>query len=106
LSVERRNPGLDPGEGPGSEGLRGCKLSQGCQSCGPAVDAKSRVHALALYFHHYNFQRLHKTLRVTPAMAAGISKELLSWEAIIELVDQVEQKAAVAKRWALLKSPQ
>jgi len=39
-------------------------------------------------------------------MAAGISKELLSWEAIIKLVDQAEQKAAVAKRWALLKSPQ
>lgn len=29
--------------------------------------------ALALYFVHYNFIRIHKTLRVTPAMAAGIA---------------------------------
>lgn len=30
-------------------------------------------HALALYFMHYNFCRVHKTLRVTPAMEAGIA---------------------------------
>ncbi len=63
---------------------------------------ESHCHALALYFFQYNWLRIHKTLRVTPAMAAGISKGLLSWETIIELVDQVEQKAVVAKRWALL----
>ena len=56
---------------------------------------ENHCHALALYFYHYNFQRLHKTLRVTTAMAAGISKELLSWETIIDLVDQAEQKALV-----------
>jgi IS1 family transposase len=66
---------------------------------------ENHCHALALYFFHYNFLRLHKTLRVTPAMAAGISKELLSWETIIELVDQAEQKALVAKRWEKLKMP-
>lgn len=49
------------------------------------------------------FQHLHKTLRVTPAMAAGISKELLSWETIIELVDQAEQKALIAKRWNTIR---
>jgi hypothetical protein len=65
---------------------------------------ENHCHALALYFYHCNFQRLHKTLRVTPAMAAGISKELLSWETIIELVDQAVQKALVEKRWASLKS--
>ena len=60
---------------------------------------ENHCHALALYFFHYNWLRIHKTLRVTPAMAAGISKGLLSWETIIELVDQAEQKALVAKRW-------
>ncbi|MBA2621259.1 MAG: IS1 family transposase [Acidobacteria bacterium] len=35
-------------------------------------------YALALYFAYYNFCRIHKTLRVTPAMAAGISKRV--WE--------------------------
>jgi len=29
--------------------------------------------AVALHFIHYNFARIHKTLRITPAMAAGIS---------------------------------
>ena len=29
--------------------------------------------AVALHFTHYNFARIHKTLRVTPAMQAGIS---------------------------------
>lgn len=34
--------------------------------------------ALALYFAFYNFCRVHKTLRVTPAMAAGITDHV--WE--------------------------
>ena len=38
--------------------------------------------ALALYFFHYNFCRLHKSLRVTPAMAAGVTDELLSMESL------------------------
>lgn len=66
---------------------------------------ENHCHALALYFYHYNFQRLHKTLRVTPAMVAGISRELLSWETVIDLVDQAEQKALVAKRWTSLSQP-
>jgi len=33
----------------------------------------NHVYMLALYILHYNFCRIHKTLRVTPAMAAGIS---------------------------------
>ncbi len=34
--------------------------------------------ALALYFAYYNFCRIHKTIRCTPAMVAGISKGV--WE--------------------------
>jgi hypothetical protein len=33
--------------------------------------------AVALYFMHYNFARIHKTLRVTPAMEAGVSDHSL-----------------------------
>jgi hypothetical protein len=29
---------------------------------------------VALYFMHYNFCRIHKTLRVTPAMEAGLTQ--------------------------------
>ena len=32
--------------------------------------------AVALYFMHYNFARVHQTLRVTPAMEAGISDQV------------------------------
>src|SRR6185437_5173759 len=38
---------------------------------------ENHVHALAIYFMHYNFVRIHQTLRVTPAMAAGVSKTLM-----------------------------
>lgn len=42
-------------------------------------------HAIALHFMHYNFGRIHKTLRVTPAMAAGISDHVWSLEEIAAL---------------------
>ena len=43
-------------------------------------------HAVALHFMHYNFARIHKTLRVTPAMEAGISKHVWELEEIAGLV--------------------
>ena len=43
--------------------------------------------ALALYFMHYNFARIHKTLRVTPAMEAGVSDHVWSLEEIAKLAD-------------------
>ena len=42
------------------------------------------VAAISLYFMHYNFVRIHQTLRCTPAMEAGIEKRL--WD-ISDLVD-------------------
>ena len=44
--------------------------------------------ALALYFFHYNFCRQHKSLRVSPAMAAGVTDELLSMEHLCRLMDE------------------
>jgi hypothetical protein len=41
--------------------------------------------AAALHFIHYNFARIHKTLRITPAMAAGISDHVWSYEEIAAL---------------------
>ena len=48
---------------------------------------ENHVHALALYFMFYNFVRIHKTLKMTPAMAAGVSKTLWSMEDIAERVE-------------------
>jgi len=47
----------------------------------------NHCHALALHFVYYNFVRQHKTLRVTPAMATGLTKRFMSIEDIIRLVD-------------------
>jgi hypothetical protein len=44
-------------------------------------------HMVALHFLHYNFARIHKTLRITPAMAAGISDHVWSMEEIAMLAD-------------------
>ncbi len=44
-------------------------------------------HALSLYFIFYNFVRIHKTLKVTPAMAAGLTERLWSMEDIVSLID-------------------
>ena len=43
-------------------------------------------HAVALHFLHYNFCRVHQTLRVTPAMEAGIATHVWSIEEIIALL--------------------
>jgi len=42
--------------------------------------------AVALHFIHYNFCRIHKTLRVTPAMEAGIADHVWTLEKIIALI--------------------
>jgi len=44
-------------------------------------------HMVALYTVWYNFVRVHKTLRCSPAMAAGLSKTLWSMEDIVALID-------------------
>jgi hypothetical protein len=39
---------------------------------------------VSLHFAHYNFARLHKSLRITPAMAAGVSDRMWSLEELVE----------------------
>ena len=42
--------------------------------------------AIALHYMHYNFARIHQTLRVTPAMESGISDHVWSLEEIVNLL--------------------
>lgn len=49
--------------------------------------AENHVHAVALHAAYYNFCRIHATLRVTPAMAAGLTDHLWSVEELIGLID-------------------
>lgn len=53
---------------------------------------ENHCHALALYFVFYNFIRIHKTLKVTPAMAAGVTDKLWSVEDIVAMTDAREAK--------------
>lgn len=47
----------------------------------------NHIYALALYFMHYNFCCIHKTLQTSPAMAAGVSKTMWSMEDIVNAMD-------------------
>jgi IS1 family transposase len=49
--------------------------------------SKNYFYALAIYFMHYNYVRVHQTLRVTPAMAAGVSKTLWTMEDVMQMID-------------------
>ena len=48
---------------------------------------ENHAHAMALHFLYYNFVRIHKTLKVTPAMAAGVTDRL--WE-VADMVGVLE----------------
>ena len=48
---------------------------------------ENHEHAIGIYTMHYNFVRRHQTLRVTPAMKAGITQKLWSIEDMVALID-------------------
>lgn len=48
---------------------------------------ENHAHMVAIYAVWYNWLRIHKTLRVTPAMAAGLSKTVMDWSEIVEAMD-------------------
>jgi IS1 family transposase len=50
--------------------------------------------SIALHYMHYNFCRIHQTLRVTPAMEAGIADHVWSIEEVVRLVDDRNSQAA------------
>jgi hypothetical protein len=57
----------------------------------------NHAHSVAPHYMHYNFCRIHKTLRVTPAMAAGVTDRLWSigdMVAVLEAWEQKRQEAA------------
>lgn len=51
---------------------------------------ENHAHALAIYFLYYNFVRIHQTLRVTPAMAAGVTDKLWEFTDMVKVVEQWE----------------
>ncbi|MGE3740352.1 MAG: IS1 family transposase, partial [Geminicoccaceae bacterium] len=53
---------------------------------------ENHMHMAALYTVWYNFVRIHKTLKVTPAMAAGLSPILWSMDDVAGLIDAAAPK--------------
>ncbi len=55
---------------------------------------EKHCHTLALYFMFYSFARIHKTLKVSPAMAAGVTDKLWSMEDIVAIIDARDERKA------------
>jgi IS1 family transposase len=51
---------------------------------------ENHAHALAIYFMHYNFARVHQTIRCSPAMAAGVTKALMDLHGMVEVLEAWE----------------
>jgi hypothetical protein len=51
------------------------------------VGSVSFLKSDAFHACHYNFLRIHKTHRVTPAMATGLSQTVMDWADIVEAMD-------------------
>lgn len=70
-----------------------------------ALSRKFENHArtVAISAVWYNFLRIHKTLRVKPAMASGLSKSVMDWSDIVKAMDAdapVQKRGSYKKRGA------
>jgi IS1 family transposase len=63
---------------------------------GHSKKVENHSHALALFFMHYNFCRIHQTLRCTPAMAANVTNRVWELSDIVALLDATPAADAAA----------
>lgn len=61
---------------------------------------ENHVCAIALHTMFYNFVRMHQTLKMSPAMAAGVTKRLWEMTDVVDLIDAWEARQARQKRLA------
>lgn len=59
---------------------------------------ENHANAVALHFAYYNFVRIHKTLRMTPAMAAGVTDHLWEMSDLVAVIDTAEAETAQPKK--------
>jgi IS1 family transposase len=69
-----------------------------------AFSKKIENHACAIALHamFYNFVRVHQTIKMTPAMAAGVTDRLWEMTDMVEMIEAFEARQLVAKRQSLL----
>lgn len=58
---------------------------------------ENHAHSVALHYMHYNFCRIHKSLRITPAMAAGVSDHVWEVGEIVDVLEKWERKQQVRR---------
>jgi hypothetical protein len=54
--------------------------------------AENHAHMMAICFMHYNFVRIHQTLKITPAMAAGVTDKLWEMTNMVKVLENWETK--------------
>jgi hypothetical protein len=52
--------------------------------------AENHAHTMSIYFMHYNFVGIHQTLKVSPAMAAGVTKRLWEMRDVVDVLEAWE----------------
>jgi hypothetical protein len=52
--------------------------------------AENHAHMMAIYFMHYNFVRIHQTLKITPAMAAKVTPKLWEMSDMVKVLEAWE----------------
>lgn len=57
---------------------------------------ENHAHMVAIYAVWYNWIRIHKTLRVTPAMAAELTDRLWGWEDLVAMMDADQPRRSAA----------
>ena len=60
-------------------------------SNGFSKKAANHAYSVAIHFMHYNFVRIHQTLRVTPAMAVGVTQTLWSLTDMVRVIEDWEK---------------
>jgi IS1 family transposase len=58
--------------------------------------AANHAYMMAIYFMHYNFVRIHQTLKITPAMAAGVTPKLWEMSDMVKVVEDWEASRGAA----------
>jgi IS1 family transposase len=66
---------------------------------------ENHIHMIALYTVWYNFVKMHKTLRMTPALAAGVSPTLWSMDDLVALIDRWDEAQPRQKPGRKPKAP-
>ena len=74
----------------------GCRCAASRASPMRSPRSSSHMHMVALYTLWYNFIRIHKTLRVTPAMAAGLSETVWDMDDVVRIMDERAPKPGSA----------